>query len=127
MLAAAVVGDLRRALADTSARVAYLGNLRADGAEARGYDLAAHVAALARHGIHPDVAVVATGGLPLGELGLAIVEADVARPDRMAHDPDRLGAALATLVGMTGPDWNRRSRSARIARTLVFDLRSTSR
>jgi uncharacterized cofD-like protein len=99
VLAAAVVGDLRRALADTSARVAYLGNLRADGAEARGYDLAAHVAALRRHDIHPDLALAATGGLPLGDLGLTTVEADVARPDRMAHDPDRLGAALATLVG----------------------------
>jgi uncharacterized cofD-like protein len=99
VLAAAVVGDLRRALADTDARVAYLGNLRADGAEARGYDLAAHVAALGRHGIHPDLALAATGGLPLGDLGLTTVEADVARPDRMAHDPDRLGAALATLVG----------------------------
>lgn len=99
VLAAAVVGDLRKALADTSARVAYLGNLRADGAEARGYDLAAHVDALARHGIHPDLAVAATGGLPLGALALTLVEADVARPDRLAHDPDRLGAALADLVG----------------------------
>jgi uncharacterized cofD-like protein len=99
VLAAAVVGDVRRALADTEGQVVYLGNLRADGAEARGYDLADHVAALARHGIEPDLALVAAGGLPLGDLGLATVVADGARDDRSGHDPDRLGAALATLVG----------------------------
>lgn len=99
VLAATVVGDVRRALVDTRARVAYLGNLRADGAETRGYDLADHIAALDRHGVHPDVALAHSGGLPLGDLGLATVEADLARADGVAHDPERLGAALATLVG----------------------------
>jgi uncharacterized cofD-like protein len=87
VLAAAVVGDVRKALVDTAALVAYVGNLRADGAEARGYDLAAHVAALGRHGIHPDVAV------PPDRL---------ARPDGMAHDPEALGSALRGLVAQQG-------------------------
>jgi uncharacterized cofD-like protein len=98
VLAAAVVGDIRKALADTSARVAYVGNLRADGAEARGYDLAAHVEALSRHDVHPDVALTDGAGLPIGDLGLLTIEADVARADGVAHDPERLGAALARLV-----------------------------
>ena len=99
VLAATVVGDVRKALEDTRGRVAYLGNLRADGAEARGYDLADHIAALGRHRVHPDVALAHTGGLPLGDLGLATVEADLAEADGAAHDPERLGRALATLVG----------------------------
>jgi 2-phospho-L-lactate transferase/gluconeogenesis factor (CofD/UPF0052 family) len=84
VLAAAVVGDVRKALVDTSARVAYVGNLRSDGAETRGYDLADHVAALRRHGIHPDVEI-APG-------------ADLARPDGLAHDPAALGSVLQGLV-----------------------------
>jgi uncharacterized cofD-like protein len=83
ILAAAVVGDVRKALVDTSARVAYVGNLRADGTEAQGYDLAAHVAALGRHGIHPDVALPPDG---------------LARADGAAHDPGALGSALRGLV-----------------------------
>ena len=99
VLAAAVVGEVRRALAATTGRVVYLGNLRADGAETRGYDLGDHIAALSRHGIHPDVALADTGRMPVGDPGLAMVEADLARADGSAHDPERLGAALATLVG----------------------------
>ncbi|HJR25159.1 MAG TPA: 2-phospho-L-lactate transferase CofD family protein, partial [Acidimicrobiales bacterium] len=83
VLAAAVVGDVRKALVDTAARVAYVGNLRADGAETRGYDLADHVAALRRHGIHPDVEVPSDG---------------LARPDGLAHDPALLGSVLQGLV-----------------------------
>jgi uncharacterized cofD-like protein len=97
VLAAAVVGDVRKALGDTSARVAYVGNLRAEGAETRGYDLAAHLAALRRHGIHPDVAVAHEGALALGDPGLPVATGDLAGPDGLAHDPARLGAALAGL------------------------------
>lgn len=105
VLAAAVVGDLRKALADTSARVTYVGNLRTDGVETRGYDLARHVAALRRHGIHPDVLVAATGALPVGDPGLDVVEADVAMPAG-THDPERLGAVLARVAGPGRPDWH---------------------
>ncbi len=88
VLAAAVVGDLRRALEDTPARIAYVGNLHADGAETRGYDLDAHLAALHRHGIHPH---------------LAVPPSDLARPDGLAHEPVLLGRALAALGGPHGP------------------------
>jgi uncharacterized cofD-like protein len=97
VLAAAVVGDLRKALGDTGACVAYVANLRADQVECRGYDLAAHVAALSRHGIHPDVVVAHPGALPLGDVGIRIVEVPVARADGVLHDPDALGAALSSL------------------------------
>src|SRR3546814_19063916 len=57
VLAALVVGDLRAALASTTAKVAYVANLRAEQAEAHGYDVAAHVAALERPEVRPDVVV----------------------------------------------------------------------
>jgi uncharacterized cofD-like protein len=98
VLAAAVVGDVRKALVDTAARVVYLANLRAEGAETRGYDLAAHVAALGRHGIHPHLALTHAGGLPVGAPGLEVVEADLAAPGGLTHDPALLGAALAAQL-----------------------------
>ena len=68
-------------------RVVYVCNLRAEGTETFGYDVADHVAALRRHGVEPDVVVTHAGGLPLGDLaglgaapGIELVQADVARP-----------------------------------------------
>jgi uncharacterized cofD-like protein len=105
VLAAAVVDDVRRALADARGRLVYVCNLRAEGVETFGYDVAAHVAALRRHGIDPDVVVTQVGGLPLGDLGalragagIEVVEADVARPRGLAHDSTELARVLAELV-----------------------------
>jgi uncharacterized cofD-like protein len=58
VLAAAVVDDLRAAIASTRAQRVYVANLRAEGTETRGYDVARHVAALHAHGIEPDVVLV---------------------------------------------------------------------
>lgn len=99
VLAAAVVGDLRKALADTTASIVYVANLRADQAEAKGYDVSEHVDALVRHGIHPDVVLVDPVGLPLGPSAMAVVPADVADHRGLLHDPAKLGPALAALVG----------------------------
>lgn len=98
VLAAAVVGDLRRALADTPARVAYVGNLRAEGTETGGYDLGDHLAALCRHGVEPQV-VVAHEAVPVGACPVPVVSAPLAAVDGWAHDPDLLGAVLLDLVG----------------------------
>lgn len=98
VLAAVVVGDIANALADTNARVVYVANLRADQAEARGYDLSAHVAALARHGIHPKVVLTHRGALPVGEVAADLIEGDIASTDGRTHDPAALGEALASLV-----------------------------
>jgi uncharacterized cofD-like protein len=102
VLAAAVVDDVRQALADSPAQLVYVCNLRAEGTETFGYDVAAHVAALQRHGIEPDVVVTHAGGLPLGGRGagtrVQVVVADVARPHGRAHDSVRLAGVLAELV-----------------------------
>lgn len=98
VLAAAVVDDVRRAIAAGGGRCVYVCNLRAEVAEAAGYDVAAHVAALRRHGVEPDVVVTQRGGLPVGDPGVEVVEADVARPNGLAHDSGRLAAVLARLA-----------------------------
>ena len=105
VLAAAVVADVRHALANSRGRLVYVCNLRAEGIETFGYDVAQHVAALRRHGIEPDVVVTQAGGLPLGDLGEAatgagieVVQADVARPSGLAHDSAKLAAVLSELM-----------------------------
>ena len=71
---------------------------KAEAGETRGYDVAAHVAALRRHGVEPDVVVAQRGGLARGaDLGVEVVEADVVRPHGLAHDPALLGPVLAGL------------------------------
>jgi uncharacterized cofD-like protein len=98
VLAAAGVEDIRRAVAEGRGQRVYVCNLRAEASETRGYDVAAHVAALARHGIEPDVVVVQPGTLPLGDVRARVVEADVARPHGLAHDSEKLADALEALV-----------------------------
>ncbi len=99
VLAAAVVPDLTDAVAKSSGLRVFVCNLRARPPETGGYDVAAHVAALRRHGVEPDVVVVQAGGLPVGDLdGVDVVAADLCRPSGLAHDPERLGAALRELA-----------------------------
>ncbi len=102
VLAAAVVGDVRKALVDTSARLVYVANVRAEQAEARGYDVAAHVAALGRHGIHPDQVLLHPGALARGVLDVDVVEAEVANARGLLHDPAKLGPVLASLTSGAG-------------------------
>jgi uncharacterized cofD-like protein len=99
VLAAAVVDGVRDALKRSAGRRVYVCNVRAEAGETRGYDVAAHVAALHRHGVEPDVVLAQRGGLPVGDVGVEVVEADLVRRNGLAHDPALLGAALADLVG----------------------------
>ena len=99
VLAAAVVPALREALASTRATRVYVCNLREQTPETAGYDVAAHVAALTRHGVDIDVVLCHPGGLPTGDLAVRCVERPVARPGLTAHDPGKLAVALADLIG----------------------------
>lgn len=98
VLAAAVVGDIRKALTEVGGTVAYIANLRADGPETQDYDLAAHIAALQHHGVRLDVVVAQVGSLPLGTTEIPVIEADVASANGLAHDPSKLGVAVQALL-----------------------------
>ncbi|HLM64490.1 MAG TPA: gluconeogenesis factor YvcK family protein [Acidimicrobiales bacterium] len=98
VLSAAVVDEVRDAVAASAAQRVYVCNLRAEAVETRGYDVAAHIDALRRHGIEPDVVVVQRGTIPYGDVRAKLVEADVARPHGLAHDADRLATTLAALA-----------------------------
>jgi uncharacterized cofD-like protein len=97
VLAVVAVPAIRDALAATRARKVYVCNLRPQEPETTGYDVAAHVAALAAHGLDVDVVVCQPGALPKGDLAVTCVEADVAGPDLVVHDPVRLGEVLGRL------------------------------
>ena len=51
------------------------------------------------HRVDVDVVLCDRGALPRGELAVPFVEETLAQPDRLAHDPARLAAALVDLVG----------------------------
>ena len=97
VLAAAVVDGVREALKQARGRRVYVCNVRAEAGETRGYDVAAHVDALRRHGIEPDVVLVQRGALPCGDVDVELVEADIVRPHGLAHDPEKLAKVLEAL------------------------------
>ncbi|HUQ38753.1 MAG TPA: uridine diphosphate-N-acetylglucosamine-binding protein YvcK [Acidimicrobiales bacterium] len=99
VLAAALVPELRAALAATRAHRVYVCNLRAHEPETAGYDVAGHVDSLMAHGIDPDVVVYDPAAIPVGELDLPAVAAAVTSDDGTGHDPARLAEVLKNLVG----------------------------
>ena len=99
VLAAAAVPGIRDAVEGSSALTVYVCNLRPQLAETAGYDVAAHVHALLRHGIRPDVVLCDVESMGIGASPLPVVAKPLAAPNGQAHDPQRLAAALADLVG----------------------------
>lgn len=99
VLAACSVPALREAIAGSPATTVYVANLREQRPETEGYDVAAHLAALWRHGVVPDVVVTDPTALPLGvpDSSARLVEAPVGGPGHAAHDPALLGPVLARL------------------------------
>lgn len=100
ILAAALVDDVRAALAAAAGRRVYVCNLEPEYRETEDHhDVAAHVDALRRHGIDPDLVLVDhMCRIPLGEISIPVVSADLADPGASVHDSDKLAAALSALV-----------------------------
>ena len=99
VLAALAVPDIAAALRATPARKVYVCNLRPQLPETAGYDVAAHVEALVAHGVDPDVVLFDPRTLPVGDLTIKGVQADLGLADGPGHDPAKLASALADLVG----------------------------
>lgn len=98
VLAVVAVGDIRAALTAAEAPLVYVCNLHAT-EETEGFDVAAHVDALAAHGVHPDVVLADTADVALGEPGVRTVDTDLTDRTTRTHDPAKLAAALADLMG----------------------------
>jgi uncharacterized cofD-like protein len=99
VLAVLAVPAIRDAIAARDRGRVYVCNLRPQIPETAGFDAAAHLAALAAHGIVPDVAVHDPASMPAGQVGVPLVEAPLARADGPGHDPERLARVLAGLLG----------------------------
>ncbi|MGH9089429.1 MAG: gluconeogenesis factor YvcK family protein [Acidimicrobiales bacterium] len=99
VLAAAAVPGIAEALAATAAQRVYVCNLRPQVPETAGYDVAAHLAALADHGVTVDVVLCDTSaGVPLGAPATPVVDRLLAGPNGLVHDPARLAGALSDLL-----------------------------
>jgi uncharacterized cofD-like protein len=98
VLAVVAVPAIGEAIARARGRKVYVCNLRPQVPETEGYDVAAHLAALAAHGLTVDVALCHPGALPMGDVDVACVEEPVAVPDLTEHDPALLSGALSKLV-----------------------------
>ena len=108
LIATLLVPDLRRALSHSAAHRVFVCNARMQEGETQGLGAAAHVEALLGHlgpyaidsvVLHsPPIAEkgVAAEAKPLSDLGLKVVEADVAAPDG-THDPVKLARVLGSL------------------------------
>jgi uncharacterized cofD-like protein len=95
VLACAVVPELQRALASTTAQRVYVANVANEKGIERGFGLAEHLAALAQHGVEIDL-VIADAASPRAVIeNWPVIWADVAAADGWGHDPAKLGAALA--------------------------------
>jgi len=100
VLAVAVVPAIREALASRTDGVVFVCNLRSS-QETVGYDVAAHVQALIRHGVVPDVVLADTAAIAVGDVPRPrprLVTAELALPDGWSHDAARLGLALESLA-----------------------------
>jgi uncharacterized cofD-like protein len=103
VLAVLCVPDVRAAVKAAPARVIHVANLRPDG-ETLGLDGSGQLEVLLDHGVRVDVLLHDPhAGLPVSEtavreLGVEPVAGDLAAPDGVAHDPQKLAAALAALI-----------------------------
>lgn len=104
VLAAAVVPEIRTALALSPARVVHIANLHSEEPETAGLDGTDHLLALLEHRVRVDTflydpaAPLAVNAAYVYEHGVMAVGARVATDDQRHHEPRRLAAALADLL-----------------------------
>ena len=98
------VGDLRRAVPATRARVVQVANLGPQIPETAGLDGTDHLRAVLDHGARVDAFLYAEDGSlavapdAVRAMGVEPVAARLARPHGLAHDPRQLAKALRALL-----------------------------
>ena len=99
VLAAVSVHDIAEAVAQSDAQVVYVCNLRPQVPETDGYDVAAHVAALARHNVVVDVVVCdSIQGMGIGATDICVRDVPLTGENRLVHSPAKLAEALSGLL-----------------------------
>jgi len=99
VLAAVSVHDIAEAVAQSDAQVVYVCNLRPQVPETDGFDVAAHVAALARHNVMVDVVVCdSIQGMGIGATDICVRDVPLTGENRLVHSPAKLAEALSGLL-----------------------------
>jgi uncharacterized cofD-like protein len=99
VLAAVAVPDIRDGINRSGALRVYVCNLHPQDPETASFDVAMHVDALLAHGVLVDRVVCDSAGIGVGDPAVPVVDVPLARPNGLAHDPSRLAATLADLLG----------------------------
>jgi len=99
LLAAVAVPGIVGAVNASAAQTVLVANLRPQVPETEGYDVAAHVLALREHGVEVDVVLCdGSGGMPVGAVGVPVVDRRLTGSNPLVHDPGRLASALSDLL-----------------------------
>jgi len=99
VLAAVSVHGIAEAVAQSDAQIVYVCNLSPQVPETDGYDVAAHVAALARHNVMVDVVVCdSIQGMGIGATDICVRDVPLTGENRLVHSPAKLAEALSGLL-----------------------------
>ena len=99
VLAAVSVRGIAEAVAQSDAQVVYVCNLRPQVPETDGFDVATHVAALARHNVMVDVVVCdSIQGMGIGATDICVRDVPLTGENRLVHSPAKLAEALSGLL-----------------------------
>jgi len=99
VLAAVAVGGIAEAVATSGAQVVYVCNLHPEVPETEGFDVADHVAALARHNVSVDLVLCdSIRGMRIGTTGVRVHDVPLTGENTLVHSPAKLAQALAGLL-----------------------------
>jgi uncharacterized cofD-like protein len=103
VLAAVAVEGIAEAVAaaksSEKAQVIYVCNLRPEVSETEGYDVADHVAALARHNVTVDVVLCdSIRGMAIGATDVMVHDVPLTGENTLVHSPAKLAQALSGLL-----------------------------
>jgi len=99
VLAAVAVPGVAGAVASSGAQVVYVCNLRPQVPETEGYDVAAHVDALARHDVTVDAVLCdSIQGMGIGSTDVTVHDVPLTGENGLVHSPAKLAQALSGLL-----------------------------
>jgi len=99
VLAAVAVRGIAEAVAASRAQVVYVCNLHPQIPETEGYDVAAHLAALARHDVEVDVVLCdSIPGITIGATEVLVHDVSLTGENTLVHSPAKLADALSGLL-----------------------------